>query len=88
MHLADRRVQVLVSNILLLPHHTEPNAAMLSHTSAIRQRVEHTRLDVLRFIRKRWLGIRQEGGFDDLEGWALKEISDSELLILGLPISY
>ncbi|KAL1734269.1 hypothetical protein EV714DRAFT_245112 [Schizophyllum commune] len=69
--------QVLVSNILLLPHHTEPNAAMLSHTSAIRQRVEHTRLDVLRFIRKRWLGIRQEGGFDDLEGWALKEISDN-----------
>lgn len=68
--------QVLVANILILPHHTEPNSAMLSATSPIRQRVEHTRLDVLRYIRKRWLGIRQEGGFEELEGWALKEISD------------
>jgi len=26
-------------------------------------------------MRKRWIAIRQEGGFDPLEGWAIKEIS-------------
>jgi hypothetical protein len=30
----------------------------------------------LKWIGKRWLAIRQERGFDALEGWALKEISD------------
>ena len=38
--------------------------------------VEETRLELLKWIGKRWLGIRQERGFDVLEGWALKEISD------------
>lgn len=32
-------------------------------------------MDVLRWLRHRWLGVRQDGGFDGLEGWALKEIS-------------
>lgn len=35
-------------------------------------------MDLLRWIGKRWISIRQEGGFDELEGWALKEISDSK----------
>lgn len=48
---------------------------MLSGTSHIRVQVEETRMDVLKWIGKRWLGIRQEGGFDDLDGWAIKEIS-------------
>jgi hypothetical protein len=34
----------------------------------------------LKWIGKRWLGIRQERGFDALEGWALKEISDRKSL--------
>ncbi|KAG6379947.1 hypothetical protein JVT61DRAFT_10514 [Boletus reticuloceps] len=48
---------------------------MLSQTSSIRAQVEDARLDLLRWIRKRWMGIRQEGGFDALEGWSIKEIS-------------
>lgn len=32
-------------------------------------------MDVIRWLRKRWLGVKQEGGFDALDGWALKEIS-------------
>ncbi|KAH6884036.1 hypothetical protein BKA70DRAFT_1446264 [Coprinopsis sp. MPI-PUGE-AT-0042] len=54
----------------------EENAPLLSATSPIRTTVESTRLELLRWIGKRWIGIRQEGGFDVLEGWALKEISD------------
>ncbi|RDB30179.1 hypothetical protein Hypma_012352 [Hypsizygus marmoreus] len=69
--------QTLVSSILLRPHPTETNAPMLSSTSHIRVQVEQARVDLLKWIGKRWLGIRQEGGFDDLEGWALKEISDN-----------
>jgi hypothetical protein len=40
--------------------------------------VEQTQTDIIKRIEKRWLNIRQEGGFDDLEGWAIKEISDGE----------
>jgi hypothetical protein len=48
---------------------------MLSNTSPVRVKVQETCTDVLRWIGKRWVGIRQAGGFDDLEGWSLKEIS-------------
>ncbi|KAF8992744.1 hypothetical protein BDQ17DRAFT_1432200 [Cyathus striatus] len=70
--------QTLVSSILLRPHPTEPNSPLLSATSHIRVQVEQTRLELLKWISKRWLQIRQERGFDvpHLEGWALKEISD------------
>ena len=37
-------------------------------------------MDVLRWIGKHRIGICHEGGFDDLEGWSIKEISDSEAL--------
>ncbi|KII84313.1 hypothetical protein PLICRDRAFT_167831 [Plicaturopsis crispa FD-325 SS-3] len=67
--------QTLVSSILLRPHLTEPDSTMLSATSHIRIQVEEARVDVLRWMRKRWVGIRQENGFDALDGWALKEIS-------------
>jgi hypothetical protein len=36
-------------------------------------------MDVLKWLKKRWMGVKQEGGFDSLEGWALKEISHGEL---------
>jgi hypothetical protein len=52
---------------------------MLSQTSHIRSQVEEARLDLVRWLRKRWMGIRQEGGFDTLEGWSLKEISQGAL---------
>ncbi|KAG5636467.1 hypothetical protein H0H81_007947 [Sphagnurus paluster] len=85
--------QTLVSSILLRPHPTETNAPMLSSTSHIRVQVEQARTDLLRWIGSRWLAIRQVGGFDDLEGWALKEISDNidqpleDLLNPAMPIS-
>ncbi|TCD60035.1 hypothetical protein EIP91_010856 [Steccherinum ochraceum] len=67
--------QTLVSSILLRPHPTETDATMLSSTSHIRVQVEQTRMDIIRWLRKRWVGVKQEGGFDNLDGWALKEIS-------------
>ena len=68
--------QTLVSAILLKPHPTEEREPMLSATSQVRALVEETRLEVLKYIKKKWLMVRQESGFDELEGWALKEISD------------
>ena len=65
-----------MSSILLRPHPTDVNAPLLPATSPIRSQVEQTRLELLKWIGKRWLGIRQERAFDPLEGWALKEISD------------
>lgn len=59
---------------------------MLSSTSHIRVQVEQTRIDLLKWIGKRWIGIRQEGGFDELEGWALKEISDSTYMYIYILI--
>ena len=43
---------------------------MLSYTSPIRVQVEETRMDILRWLRKRWL-VRQEAGFNPLEEWAV-----------------
>jgi hypothetical protein len=37
-------------------------------------------MDILRWIGKRWVTIRQESGFDLLEGWAIKEISGGTIL--------
>ncbi|THH16716.1 hypothetical protein EW146_g3967 [Bondarzewia mesenterica] len=68
--------QALVSSILLRAHATEPQETVLSSTSHIRVQVDQTRADLLRWLRRRWLGVRQEGGFDTLQPWALKEISD------------
>jgi len=67
--------QTLVSSILLRPHATDTDATLLPPTSHIRVQVEEVRMDVLRWIGKRWVSIRQESGFDPLEGWAIKEIS-------------
>ena len=65
-----------MSSILLRPHPTDVTAPLLPATSHVRVQVEQTRLELLKWIGKRWLGIRHERGFDALEGWALKEISD------------
>ncbi|KAH9177589.1 hypothetical protein EDB89DRAFT_2090074 [Lactarius sanguifluus] len=71
---AGRLYQVLVSSILLRPHASDPNLTMLPPTSLVRHRVEETRVELLRWMKKRWVVIRMEGGFDKLDGWALKEI--------------
>jgi hypothetical protein len=57
---------------------------MLSATSHVRVQVDETRMDVIRWIRKRWIAIREAGAFDPLEGWAIKEISEGELSLLIL----
>lgn len=67
-----------MSCILLRPHPTEPNETLLSNTSHIRVQVEQTRIDLLRWMTRRWIQIRLEKGFDSMESWALKEISDGE----------
>lgn len=66
--------QAIVSSVLLRPHASDPNLTMLPATSLVRQRVEETRVELLRWMKKRWVVIRMEGGFDKLDGWALKEI--------------
>ncbi|KAI0002559.1 hypothetical protein BJV74DRAFT_882177 [Russula compacta] len=72
---AGRLYQALVSSVLLRPCASDPSATMLSPTSLIRQRVEDTRVELLKWMKKRWVPIRMEGGFDHLDSWALKEIS-------------
>ena len=66
--------QALVSSVLLRPHASDPNVTMLPPTSLVRHKVEETRVELLRWMKKRWVAIRMEGGFDRLDGWALKEI--------------
>ena len=72
--------QALVSAVLLQSHPQETDKSLLSCTSQIRVQVEQTRLDILRMIRRRWVSIRQEGGFDNMETWVTAEISDSTSL--------
>lgn len=48
---------------------------MLSATSHLRVQTEQTRMDVVKWLRRRWVGVKQAGGFDKLEGWSLKELS-------------
>ena len=72
--------QALVSAVLLRPHPRESDKSVLSSTSQIRVQVEQTRLDILRMIRRRWVSIRQEGGFDNMETWVTAEISDGTSL--------
>lgn len=71
---AGRLYQALVSSVLLRPHASDPNVTMLPPTSLVRNKVEETRVELLRWMKKRWVTIRMEGGFDRLDGWALKEI--------------
>jgi hypothetical protein len=71
-----------MSAILLRPHPTERDQTILSHTSPVRALVEATRMDVVKSLKKRWLGARQEGAFEPLEDWALKELSHGGLVVL------
>jgi len=54
---------------------------MLSSTFAIRSQVEETRMDILRWLRKRWV-VWQNGVFNALQGWAVREISGGVLELL------
>ena len=72
--------QALVSAVLLRPYPQESDKSLLSSTSQIRVQVEQTRLDILRMIRRHWVSIRQEGGFDNMETWVTAEIRDGTSL--------
>ncbi|KAG8906293.1 hypothetical protein FRB99_007162 [Tulasnella sp. 403] len=69
--------QTMVSAVLLRPHPTT-GSTLLSTTSIIRAAVERTRVDILKWIGKknRWQMVHAAGGFEDMEPWAVKEISD------------
>lgn len=47
-------------------------------TTDARGRIEETRNEILAYIRNRWIGIRAQNGFENLENWCLKELSDGE----------
>ncbi|KAH9886001.1 hypothetical protein C8Q73DRAFT_289192 [Cubamyces lactineus] len=86
--------QVLVDSVLLRPHPTDPEAAMLSSTSHVRVQVEQARTDIIRYIRRRWLTIKQDDGFAGLAPWAAQEIAselelkdESELYMRATPTS-
>ncbi|KAE8231903.1 hypothetical protein CF326_g3079 [Tilletia indica] len=64
---AAKIYQVLVGTVLL----REDGFAV----DTIRQAIEDGRGGVLRFIKRRWIGIRAFAGFNGLERWCLKEIS-------------
>ncbi|RXK42234.1 hypothetical protein M231_00592 [Tremella mesenterica] len=70
-----RVYQALVSSILLK---VDPDTleAALSPRSRSRQQVESAREGILAHVRRRWMQVRDAGGFNELDAWALKEISD------------
>ncbi|KAG8925168.1 hypothetical protein FRC02_009876 [Tulasnella sp. 418] len=75
--------QTIVSAILLRPHPTS-NETLLPTMSPVRTAVESARVDVLHWLRKhnRWQMVHNAGGFEGLDGWAIKEISDD----LDIPV--
>ncbi|KAI0760008.1 hypothetical protein C8Q74DRAFT_1293309 [Fomes fomentarius] len=86
--------QAVVDLVLLKPHPTDPEAALLSSTSHVRVQAEQARMDIIRYIRRRWLTIKQDDGFAGLEPWAAKEIAnelelpnEQELLMPASPSS-
>jgi hypothetical protein len=74
-----RIYQALVSSILLKVDPATLQTA-LPMRSRGRQQVEQIKEGVVGHIRRRWMQVRDTRGFDSLENWALKEISDGEAL--------
>ncbi|KAJ7712876.1 hypothetical protein B0H16DRAFT_1436399 [Mycena metata] len=82
---AGRVYQALV-NVLLLPHPdpteegTFPAQPLLSQTSHVRVQVEQARMDTLTWLKRGGRGradrVAREGGFDGVEGWAVREVGD------------
>ena len=70
-----RVYQAIVSSILLKVDPTTLQT-VLSPRGRTRQQVEAIKDGVVGHIRRRWMQVRDLGGFDDIENWALKEISD------------
>lgn len=52
-----------------------------------RARLEDARLDILKYVKARWVGIRAQNGFEHLENWCLKELSDGKHRLRSLVLS-
>ena len=74
--------QILVSSILIRTDPNDDKEPMLSATSHIRVQVEQARTDVIRWVRRRWINVRQEGGFDKMDEWALRELAGGAYQLL------
>lgn len=61
---------------------------MLSSTSHVRVQVEQTRSDVIRWLRRRWINVRQEGGFEGMQEWALKELAQGKRIFVSIVIRF
>ncbi|KAM0752248.1 hypothetical protein T439DRAFT_204143 [Meredithblackwellia eburnea MCA 4105] len=64
---APEAYQTLVGSVLLREDGCLMDARVL---------VEDAKSGILKYIKKRWNGIKLAGGFDRLESWALKELAD------------
>lgn len=53
---------------------------MFPAASHIVIQAEKTRLEVIRWLRGRWVDVKRAGGFDTIAGWSLKELSHGEQL--------
>ena len=62
-----KNYEVLVGKVLLREE---------GMTMDAKARVEETQKVLLAYIKKRWINIRSSGGFEKLENWCLKELSD------------
>jgi hypothetical protein len=69
--------QTLVSSVLLRPHPTD-GSTLLSSMSLVRKQIEATRKGIIEWLQKNWVSVQMANGFETLEGWAIKEISDGE----------
>ncbi|KAI9569142.1 hypothetical protein HD554DRAFT_2038330 [Boletus coccyginus] len=59
------------------------NAAIDAWADISREMVEDAYVDLVKWVRKQWMGICQEDGFNALKGWSIKEISqDTSTLTL------
>ncbi|KAG8745733.1 hypothetical protein FRC10_007213 [Ceratobasidium sp. 414] len=67
--------QAVVSSVLLRSHPVT-GQTILPTGSPMRVQIERLRNDVVVWMRKHWPALRMSGCFENLEGWALKEISD------------
>ncbi|KAG9095453.1 hypothetical protein FS749_010413 [Ceratobasidium sp. UAMH 11750] len=67
--------QAVVSSVLLRSN-PATGQTILSTGSPMRVQIERLRSDVIVWMRKHWPALRVSGCFENLEGWALKEISD------------
>lgn len=49
---------------------------LLTSRAQARVLVEDARSGILSYIKRKWVLIRNAGGFDDLEPWCAKELAD------------